>query len=336
MLLFSPYTLRDTTLKNRIVMSPMCMYSCAAKDGQATDWHRVHYPSRAVGGVGLVMLEASAVTPQGRISDQDLGIWTDDQLPGLSELVRLIHGSGAKAAIQLAHAGRKAKVEGPILGPSTVAFDEQSQTPEAMTVAQIAETVAAFVAAAKRAIRAGFDVLEIHAAHGYLLNAFLSPLANRREDAYGGDAAGRYRMLRETVDGIRRVWNGPLLVRISANDYHPDGMQPQDYVRIARWLKEQDVDLIDVSSGGVVPAPPDVYPGYQVPYAERIRAEAGIATGAVGLITSGLQAEEILRNGRADLIFLARALLRDPYWPRSAARELGVEPEPPRQYGRAW
>ncbi|MCM3269003.1 NADPH dehydrogenase NamA [Paenibacillus elgii] len=335
-MLFTSYSLQKLTLKNRIVMSPMCMYSCLDETGRVTDWHKIHYPARAVGQVGLIIVEASAVTPQGRISPYDLGIWSDDQVPGLRELTRLVHGQGSHIGIQLAHAGRKAVLDGPIIAPSAIPFDDKSKTPEAMTAQQIAETVEAFKAAAARAKEADFDVVEIHAAHGYLINEFLSPLSNRREDEYGGDRDGRYRFLREIIDSVKTVWDGPLLVRISAHDYHPDGLTPEDYVYYARLMKAQGVDLIDVSSGAVVGGPPKVYPGYQVPFAEQIRRSADVPTGAVGLITQAEQAEEILQNGRADLIFLGRELLRDPFWARTAAKQLRAELTPPKQYTRGW
>ncbi|EGL82819.1 NADPH dehydrogenase [Caldalkalibacillus thermarum TA2.A1] len=334
--LFSPYTIKDVTFKNRIVMSPMCMYSCMDEDGKVTDWHRVHYTSRAVGQVGLIIVEATAVTPQGRISFHDLGIWSDEHIEGLAELVRLSHQHGAKIGIQLAHAGRKATVDGPIIAPSAIPFNENMKTPAAMTAEQIEETIAAFREGARRAKAAGFDVVEIHAAHGYLINQFLSPLSNHRHDTYGGDRDRRYRFLQEVIEAVKEEWDGPLFVRISASDYHPEGLTVDDYVYYAQKMKAQGVDLIDCSSGGVVPAKINVYPGYQVPFAEKIRAEANIATGAVGLITSGWQAEEILQNERADLVFLARELLRDPYWPRRAAQELNMQIEGPRQYERAW
>ncbi|MFH5181482.1 NADPH dehydrogenase NamA [Paenibacillus sp. TAB 01] len=336
MSLFSPLTLNGMTLKNRIVMSPMCMYSCDDESGKVQEWHKIHYPSRAVGQVGLIIVEASAVTEQGRISAQDLGIWSDEHVPGLQELVQLVHNQGAKIGIQLAHAGRKAQLEGPIVAPSALAFNETSKTPDALTIEQIGQTIQAFVQAAQRAVQAGFDCLEIHAAHGYLINQFLSPLTNLRTDAYGGDRDRRYRFLKEVIDGIRGVWQGPLFVRISANEYHPEGNQMEDFIYFAEQMKAQGVDLIDCSSGSVVPAAIDVYPGYQVPLAETIKASADIATGAVGLITSPEQADEIIRNGRADLVFLARELLRDPYWPRHAARTLKVELEAPKQYRRGW
>lgn len=334
--LFTPFTVKDMTLKNRIVMSPMCMYSCPNEDGKVTNWHKIHYPSRATGQVGLIIVEATAVTPQGRISPQDLGIWDDSHIAGLKELVDLVHEQGAKIGIQLAHAGRKAMVDGPIIAPSAIPFNEKYKTPEEMTEEQIAETIQAFVEGARRAREAGFDVIELHAAHGYLINEFLSPLTNQRTDQYGGDTDKRYRLLEEIIEQVKTVWQGPLFVRISADDYHPEGNQIDTYVYYSKKMKAQGVDLVDCSSGAVVPAAIDVYPGYQVPYAEKIRHEAEIPTGAVGLITHGLQAEEILGNERADLIFLGRVLLHDPYWPRTAAQELGVQLTPPKQYDRGW
>ncbi|SDE07196.1 NADPH2 dehydrogenase [Paenibacillus sp. UNCCL117] len=336
-MLFTSYSIKNLTLKNRIVMSPMCMYACDDESGRVHDWHRVHYPSRAVGQAGLIVVEATAVTAQGRISARDLGIWSDEHIAGLSELTGLVHSHGSHIGIQLAHAGRKALVEGPIVAPSAIAFDEKSRTPEALTEEQIGEEIAAFAAGARRAKEAGFDVIEIHAAHGYLINEFLSPLSNKRDDAYGGDKDRRYRFLHDVVDAVKREWDGPLLVRISAHDYHPEGLTPDDYVDYARRLKAQGVDLIDVSSGAVVPAiPPNIGPGYQVRFARQLRSEAGIATGAVGLITEGAQAEEILQAGSADLIFIGRELLRDPYWPRTAAAQLGVKLDAPPSYTRAW
>ncbi|MBI0576244.1 NADPH dehydrogenase NamA [Neobacillus cucumis] len=334
--LFSPYTIKGVTLKNRIVMSPMCMYSSHNEDGHIQNWHLTHYTSRAVGQVGLIIVEATAVTPQGRISPQDLGIWSDEHVKGFKELVGLMKEHGAKTGIQLAHAGRKAVLEGEILAPSALAYNEKSKTPKEMTVAEIAETVDAFKKGAERAANAGFDVIEIHGAHGYLVNEFLSPLSNKRTDEYGGSAENRYRFLREVIDAVKTVWDGPLFVRVSAHDYNEEGLIPEDYVTFSKWMKEQGVDLIDVSSGAVVPARINVYPGYQVKFAETIKHEAVIDTGAVGLITSPIQAEEILQNDRADLVFLARELLRDPYWPRTAAKELGEEIEAPVQYKRGW
>ncbi|AWB45450.1 NADPH dehydrogenase NamA [Paenibacillus sp. CAA11] len=336
-MLFSSYQLKNITLKNRIVMAPMCMYSCMDESGLVQDFHKIHYPSRAVGQVGLLIVEATAVTPQGRISPYDLGIWSDDHVAGLQELTRLVHSQGSHIGIQLAHAGRKAELKDPIIAPSAIAFSDRYQTPQEMTVAQIHETVEAFKEGARRSKEAGFDVIELHAAHGYLINQFLSPLSNHREDEYGGDRDKRFRILKEVIEAVNTVWDGPLLVRVSAHDYDPEGLTPADYVYYAKQLKELGVDLIDVSSGAVISkGPSSVYPGYQVPFAEQIRREADIPTGAVGLITEPEHAEEILQNGRADLVFLARELLRDPYWPRRAAKQLGVEIEAPAQYERGW
>jgi len=334
--LFSPYTIKGITLKNRIVMAPMCMYSSHTEDGHIQNWHRTHYTTRAVGQVGLIIVEATSVTPQGRISTRDLGIWGDDHIEGFTELVGLMKEQGAKTGIQLAHAGRKARLEGEILAPSALAFDENMKTPKEMSKSDIKDTIEAFKKGAERAAKAGFDVIEIHGAHGYLINEFLSPLSNKRTDEYGGSAQNRYRFLREVIDAVKTVWEGPLFVRVSAHDYHEEGLTPNDYITYSQWMKEQGIDLIDVSSGAVVPAHIDVYPGYQVKYSETIKNGASISTGAVGLITTGIQAEEILQNERADLVFLARELLRDPYWPRTAAKELGVSIEGPKPYKRGW
>jgi len=334
--LFTPFTIKGVTLKNRIVMSPMCMYSSNDEDGRVQNWHRTHYVSRAVGQVGLIIVEATAVTPQGRISPRDLGIWGDEHVGGLQELVSLMKEHGAKTGIQLAHAGRKAVLEGEILAPSAIAFNDASKTPKEMTKTDIDETIEAFKKGAERAAKAGFDIIELHGAHGYLLNEFLSPLSNEREDGYGGSTEKRYRFLREVIDAVKTVWTGPLFVRVSAHDYQQGGLTPEDYIMFAQWMKEQGVDLIDVSSGAVVPAHINVYPGYQVPYSETIRTGANLSTGAVGLITSAIQAEEIVQNNRADLVFLARELLRDPYWPRTAAKELKVSIDTPKQYERGW
>ncbi|MBO0586924.1 NADPH dehydrogenase NamA [Sporosarcina sp. E16_8] len=335
-MLFEPFTIRDVEFKNRIVMSPMCMYSSHNEDGMIEDWHKTHYATRAVGQVGLIIVEATAVQPAGRISAQDLGIWSDDHVAGLTEVVRLMQQHGAKAGIQLAHAGRKATVDGDIYAPSAIAFNDKYKSPFEMTIDDIKTTVQAFKEGAIRAKKAGFDVIELHGAHGYLINEFLSPLSNKRTDNYGGTAENRYRMLREIIDAVRTVWEGPLFVRISAHDYTDGGMTSIAYVKMAKWMKEQGIDLIDVSSGAVVPAAIDAFPGYQVKFSETIKEGADIATGAVGLITSGIQAEEVLKNGRADMILLARELLRDPYWAYTAAKDLRVEIQSPKQYERGW
>lgn len=334
--LFTPIAFRSMELKNRIVMSPMCMYSSYKEDGKVTHWHRTHYASRAVGQAGLIILEATAVHPQGRISVQDLGIWDDGHLEGLSGLVDIIHENGSKAAIQIAHAGRKSQVPGTIFAPSPIPFQEGSRTPEEMTEGQILETVDAFRTSAGRARKAGFDCIEIHAAHGYLLNEFLSPITNKRTDAFGGSRERRFEMLKRVLAAVRQEWNGPIFVRLSVNEYHEEGSTPEDFVYYASELKRLGADLIDCSSGGVIPVAVTGVPGYQVPYAEMLRREAGIATGAVGLITKGSQAEDILEKGQADLIFIGRELLRDPYWPRTAAKELNVQIQAPKPYERGW
>ena len=333
--LFEPLTLRGMTIPNRIVMSPMCMYACTEEDGKVNDWHLVHYTSRAVGQVGLIIVEATAVTPEGRISAQDLGIWSDEHVEGLRRLTDMVHAHGSKIGIQLAHAGRKATVPG-LIAPSAIPFSEDYALPEEMTQEDIRRTIKAFADAARRAEEAGFDIIEIHGAHGYLINQFLSPLTNQRMDGYGGNAEGRYRFLSEIIDTIRVSWNKPLFVRISANEYADGGNALEAYIDYARRMKDQGVDLIDCSSGAVVPHPIDVFPGYQIPYAHAIRQSAGIATGAVGLITEPAQAEEIVHNDRADLVFLGRELLRNPYWPRHAAQVLRAKLAAPKSYQRSW
>ncbi|WP_342543974.1 NADPH dehydrogenase NamA [Lysinibacillus sp. FSL W7-1291] len=333
--LFEPYALQSISLKNRVVMAPMCMYS-AQDDGMVTPFHLVHYATRAAGQVGLIILEATGVVPEGRISNKDLGIWDDAHIEGLSQLVEGMKAYGAKTGIQLAHAGRKATVDGEIFAPSAISFSSDYKTPIEMTEEDILYVIEAFKQAAVRATKAGFDVLEIHAAHGYLISEFLSPATNKRQDQYGGSQENRYRFLRQVIDAIRSVWDGPLLVRVSAEDYAEDGTTMEDFIVFSRWMKSQGVDLVDVSTGGVVPAAIHIFPGYQVSHAEAIKHGANIPTGAVGLITTAVQAEEILQNNRADLIFLARVLLRDPYWSLHAAKELGEEVQPPVQYVRGW
>ncbi|MEC2240393.1 MULTISPECIES: NADPH dehydrogenase NamA [Bacillus] len=334
--LFTPWTVKDVTIKNRIVMAPMCMYSSHEKDGKLQPFHMAHYISRAIGQVGLIIVEATAVNPQGRISDQDLGIWSDDHIEGFAKLTEQVKAQGSKIGIQLAHAGRKAELEGDIYAPSAIPFDEQSKTPAEMTTEQIKETIQEFKQAAARAKEAGFDIIELHAAHGYLMHEFLSPLSNHRTDEYGGSHENRYRFLGETIEAVKEVWDGPLFVRISASDYTDKGLDIADHIGFAKWMKEQGVDLIDCSSGALVQADINVFPGYQVSFAEKIREQVEIATGAVGLITTGTMAEEILQNNRADLIFVARELLRDPHFARSAAKQLNTEIPSPVQYDRAW
>ncbi|MFD2640277.1 NADPH dehydrogenase NamA [Piscibacillus salipiscarius] len=334
--LFEPITFRNVTLKNRIVMSPMCMYSCYNQDGLVTPFHITHYESRAAGQAGLIILEASAVQPEGRISAEDLGIWSDEHIEGLKQVNQRIHAHGAKSGIQLAHAGRKADLEGEIFAPSAIPFNEDFKTPNEMTLDQIENTIKAFKDAARRAKQAQFDLVEIHAAHGYLINQFLSPLTNKRTDEFGGSIENRYRLLQQVIDAVQSEFDGPIFVRISASEYHEDGNQMDEFLHISSQMKKQHVDLIDCSSGGVVPARIRTYPGYQVRFAEKIKQQAKIPTGAVGKITSGIQAEEILQNDRADLIFVARVFLRNPYWPKQVADELGIELSGPVQYNRGW
>lgn len=338
--LFEPLRIRNTEFKNRVAMSPMCMHS-AGEDGRITDFHTVHYGARALGGAALVMVETTAVMENGLIGPGDIGIWDDGQVAGLSRMVDVLHKMGAKAGAQLGHAGRMLGfADRTAVAPSAVPFADGFRTPEVLDEAGIAEVIEAFRAGAVRARDAGFDVIEIHTAHGYLLSEFLSPLANLREDNWGGDHARRYRIVREVIDAVREVWAGPLFVRISSTDYVEGGNTPEDFVIYGAWMKEQGVDLIDCSSGGMAMASVDTFPNYQVPAAELLRRELGILTGAVGLIETGRQAEEIVRNGRADMVFVGREMLKDPFWARSAADDLkAVLPYSPDQYSRygsAW
>jgi 2,4-dienoyl-CoA reductase-like NADH-dependent reductase (Old Yellow Enzyme family) len=349
--LFSPLTLRGIALRNRIAVSPMCEYSSV--DGFADDWHLVHLGSRAVGGAGLVITEAAAVTPEGRISPSDLGIWKDEHVPFLARCTAFIRAHGAAAGIQLAHAGRKASTARPWEGghqvgaeaggwtpvaPSAIPFSPKDVTPIALDRAGIRAVVEAFGAAARRSLAAGFDVIELHAAHGYLLHAFLSPLCNQRSDEYGGAFDNRIRLLLEVTTAVRAAWpeHLPLFVRVSATDWVEGGWDLPQSVELARRLRPLGVDLLDCSSGGAVPgAKIPAAPGYQVPFAETIRRETGMPTGAVGLITEPTQAETIVADGQADLVLLARELLRDPYWPLHAAQALNTKGPWPAQYLRA-
>jgi len=340
--LFTPLALRGVTLRNRIAMSPMCMYS-AGEDGIATDFHLAHLAARATGGVGLIITEATAVEARGRISTNDLGLWDDAQVESLGRIVRLCKAQGTVMCTQLAHAGRKAwtptKGAGPFpsVAPSAIPFDADWVVPHELTRAELDAIISAYRAAAQRALRAGFDAIELHSAHGYFLHQFLSPISNHRTDEYGGSLENRARMLLRVVDGVRAVLpeSQPLLVRLSSTDWIEGGLTLDDQVQVARWLKTHGVDLVDCSSGGSTPQLPPVGPGYQVPFAERIRREAGIATMAVGLITTPELAEEIVRNGRADVVAMGRELLRNPYWPLHAARALGYDIAWPKQYQRA-
>jgi len=350
-LLFTPLTLRGVTLRNRVGVSPMCQYS--ATDGFADEWHFVHLGSRAVGGAGLILVEATAVEDIGRISPRDLGLWKGAHIDSLARITRFLSKHGATPGVQLAHAGRKASTAPPWegggavapgaggwrpVGPGPEPFDAKSLAPEPLDVAGIARIVGAFADATVRARTAGFRVIEIHAAHGYLLHEFLSPLSNRRDDAYGGSFDNRIRFLREVVQAVRRQWPDelPLLARLSCTDWVEGGWTVEDSIALARILAKEGVDLIDCSSGGNVPGVRiPTGPGYQTRFAERIRREAQVPTGAVGLIRSAMQAEHILRTEQADMVFLARELLRDPYWPLRAARSLGADVAWPPQYERA-
>ena len=351
--LFQPLTLRSVTLRNRLGVSPMCQYS--ATDGVANEWHYVHLGSRAVGGAGLVMVEATAVAPEGRITPGCLGLWSTKHIEPLARIAKFLQAHGAVAGIQIAHAGRKASADVPWRGgahlaeaqggwetiaPSAIPFGgELTKVPRAMTEADILRVQNDFVAAAQRALTAGFDWLELHAAHGYLFNEFLSPLANQRTDQYGGSFENRIRLLLDTTRAVRQVWpdNLPLAVRISAIDWKEGGWDIGQSIALAKLLKAEGVDLMDCSSGGVVPdAKIAVAPGYQVPFAERIRHGANLATAAVGFITEPKQADDIVRNGQADVVLLARQMLVDPYWPAHAAKALGYQFPPPNQYARAW
>jgi 2,4-dienoyl-CoA reductase-like NADH-dependent reductase (Old Yellow Enzyme family) len=350
--LFDPLNIRDITFANRVFVSPMCEYS--STDGYANDWHFVHLGSRAVGGAALVLTEATAVLPEGRISPEDLGIWKDDHIEPLARIVRFIHEQGSVAGMQLAHAGRKASTYRPgagngaispneggwnnVVAPSALRFADNYPMPQALSIAGIKNIVSAFAAATRRACEAGIRVIEIHAAHGYLIHEFLSPLSNQRSDSYGGSFENRTRILREVVTAVRGTWpeRAPLFVRISATDWTDGGWDIQQSIELARQLGKLGVDLIDCSSGGnVLQAKIPVGPGYQTPFAEQVRREANILTGAVGMITSPIQAEHIIANGQADAVIIAREFLRDPYWPLRAARELGQPISWPIQYLRA-
>ena len=349
--LFSTLQLRELIFKNRVFVSPMCQYSC--EDGMPTDWHLVHLGSRAVGGAALVITEAAAVTPAGRISPEDAGIWNDAQMRAWAPIAAFIKAQGASPGIQLAHAGRKASTYAPwrghgkvepgsggwdVLGPSESPFAGNYPVPHEMSIAEIAATVEAFAAAAKRSLKAGFEVPEIHGAHGYLLHEFLSPLSNTRSDEFGGSLENRMRFPLQVCAAVRDVWPNhlPVFLRISASDWKEGGWDVAQSIQFCMRAKALGIDLVDVSSGGNAhDAKMTIRPGYQVPFARAIRAGADMPTAAVGLITEAVQAEQIIADGDADCVFLARALLRDPYWPRHAARALGVNMEWPDQYKRA-
>ena len=350
-ILFSPLELKSVKLPNRIMMSPMCQYS--SRDGMANEWHLVHYGSRAAGGVGLIMQEATAVSPEGRITPADLGIWTDEHIPYLQKITTFIKSQNAVPGIQLAHAGRKASTatewEGgkslsskqggwTTMGPSPIAFSEERPQPHALTIEEIHQIIRQFKAAAQRAHKAGYDIIEIHAAHGYLIHEFLSPLSNERDDEYGGSFARRIRLLEDIIDAVKEVWPShlPIFVRISATDWLPSGWDKEQSVQLARILKEKRIDLIDVSSGGLLPhADIPIDYGYQLPFSYQIRHETQIHTATVGMITDAIQAETILQNRQADLIAMGRELLRNPYFAHRAAKKLEDCNYWPKQYLRA-
>ncbi|MFF9260846.1 NADH:flavin oxidoreductase/NADH oxidase [Streptomyces longwoodensis] len=354
--LFEPWTLRDVTIPNRVWMPPMCQYSAAPEGpatGVPTDWHLTHYGARATGGTGLIIAEATAVSPEGRISPYDLGLWNDAQVEGFRRITRFLTEQGAVPAVQLAHAGRKASTDrtwkggAPLapeeggwrpVGPSALAFDERHPVPDELTTAQIGDVVQQFVDGARRALAAGFEVVELHGAHGYLIHEFLSPHSNHRTDAYGGSFENRARFALEVVDAVRAVWpeDKPLFFRVSATDWlEEDGWTADDTVRLARDLHAHGVDLVDVSTGGNAPVRIPTGPGYQVPFAARVKAETPMPVAAVGLITDVEQAEKIVANGEADAVLLGRELLRNPSWARHAARALGAEVRVPHQYHRS-
>ncbi len=352
MALFTPFSLRSVTFPNRVGVSPMCQYS--AERGFANDWHLVHLGARAIGGAGLVMTEAAAVSPEGRISPQDLGLWSDEQVAPLARIAAFLSAQGSVPAIQLAHSGRKASTKrpwdgggpaspaeggwSPVIAPSAVPFDDGWQVPLALDEAGMARVVDDFAAAARRAVAAGFRVAEVHAAHGYLLHQFLSPLSNRRTDAWGGSLENRMRFPLRVVEAVRSAWPDalPLFLRISATDWFEGGFVLEEAVVFARQARAAGVDLVDCSSGGMHPrARIPVGPGYQVPFAAQIRAEAAVATAAVGLITTALQADEIVESGHADLVLLGREMLRSPNWALRASADLGVPLSGPYPYERA-
>lgn len=332
---FDPFIIKDLEIKNRIVMAPMCMYM--ATDGYADDWHMIHYATRAMGGVGLIMVEATAVSPEGRISPDDLGIWHDDYVAGLRRIVDRVHSCGSRIGIQLAHAGRKACLPGErILAPTELPFSSDYAVPAAMSTEEIARTVKAFGEAARRALAAGFDTVEIHGAHGYLINQFISPLTNHRQDAYGGSLEARSRFLREVLTAVREEWpaSKPLLLRISAAEYDSSGNTTEEIAEIVNRVKSAGLDIVHVSSGGLTPEPVNAYPGYQLELGRQIRSLCGLPAIVGGMVTETQMVEEILGNQRGDLVFLGRELLRNPYWVLQASQSLGSDMQWPKPYER--
>jgi NADPH2 dehydrogenase len=336
--LFDSYILKGLTLKNRVMMSPMCQYS-TKEDGKITDWHYVHYTSRAVGGVGFIVMESSAVEPRGRITMHDVGIWSDDHIEGLKSIVDACKQYGVKMGIQLGHAGTKADTDEPNVAPSAFTLFDRYGMPTELTKAEIADIVRKFADATVRALKAGFDTVELHGAHGYLINQFLSPITNKRTDEYGGSLENRVRFALEVIRAVKAVLpeEAPLLMRVSAVEYSDEGYSMEEMIEMVKLFKAEGVDMVDVSSGGNVPhGPAEVFPGYQLQYADAIRNGADIPTIAVGMLDHPALMEEAVRTGRADVIAVARGLLRDPYLAKKAALELGAELEMPKQYARAF
>ena len=334
-MLFTPFSLKKLTLKNRVVMPPMCMYS-AGNDGVVTDFHVMHYGTRAIGQVGLIIIEATGIEPRGRISNRDLGIWEDDHITGLKRIVDTVHGNGGKIAIQLAHAGRKSEVPNSTsVAPSAIAFNDECGVPAALTINEIKGIVQKFAQAARRAVSAGFDAIELHAAHGYLINEFLSPLANQRRDEYGGSIENRVRLLKEVLIAVKAVLpeDMPIIVRVSADDYHEAGNTPVDVADMLNLIKNDGIDLVNVSSGAVISTMPRVFPGYQIPMALTIKQKTGLPILGGGLITEPMQALQLVKAG-VDLVYTGRVLLRNPYWPLQAAHLLQQEVEWPEPYVR--
>lgn len=336
--LFSPFKIKGLELKNRIVMVPMCMYM-AESDGKVTQWHVMHYASRAYGGCGLIIQEATAVEKRGRLSDNDLGIWSDDHIEGLSNLVDAVHAMGSKMSVQIAHGGRKSWAGGEqIVAPSEIPFGEGHTVPRALTTDEVYQVIESFRDAARRAVKAGYDSIEIHGAHGYLIHEFLSPRSNKRTDEFGGSFENRLSFALKVIKAVRSQMPDemPLDIRISVNEFLEGGYSPDEMVYAAKEFKKAGVDIINVSTGGASPDPVPSWPGYQIPYAERIKKEAEIPVIGCGLITTGLMAEEIISNGRADLIGIGRALLADPHWPLTAAKELSIPGIIPQPYKRGY
>ena len=335
--IFTELSVKGLTLKNRIMMAPMCMF-CASENAMPSRWHLIHYATRAIGGVGLIMVEGTGIAPEGRLNPKDLGLWDDIHVEGMRELVDVVHNYGAKIGIQLNHAGRKSEVPGvQMIAPSPIPYQEGRVVPKEMTKSDIAYVVDKFKSAVMRADKAGFDTVQIHAAHGYLLNQFLSPLTNHRQDEYGGSPENRVRILGEVLDAAQSVWpdEKPLQVRVTAEDYQADGNHAEDMAALLNIVKDKGIDFVDVSTGGVVPVVPETYPGYQVSQAETIKKNTRLPVAAGGLLTDAKEINGILEKGQADMIFLGRELLRNPYWVLKASKELEYDLEWPEQYKRA-